>query len=36
MYVSSIPKKTLNYDRQVNIYDNESNKKVTLERKNFI
>ena len=28
--------KKLNYDPQVNIFDNESNKKVTLERKNFI
>ena len=29
-------KKTLKYDPQVNIFDNESNRKVTLERKNFI
>ena len=29
-------KKKVNYDPQVNIFDNESNKKVTLERKNFI
>ena len=28
--------KKLNYDPQVNVFDNESNKKVTLERKNFI
>ena len=28
--------KTLNYDPRVNIFDNKSNKKVTLERKNFI
>ena len=36
MYFSPIPKKTLKYDPQVNIFDNESNRKVTLERKNFI
>ena len=36
MYFSPIPKKTLNYDPQVNIFDNKSNSKVTLERKNFI
>ena len=29
-------KKKVNYDPQVNIFDNESNKKVTLERKTFI
>ena len=29
-------RKKLNYDPQVNVFDNESNKKVTLERKNFI
>ena len=28
--------KKLNYDPQVYVFDNESNKKVTLERKNFI
>ena len=28
--------KKLNFDPQVNVFDNESNKKVTLERKNFI
>ena len=27
--------KNLNYDPQVNVFDNESNKKVTLKRKNF-
>ena len=31
----SIPKK-INYDPQVNVFDSESDKKVTLERKNFI
>ena len=28
--------KKLNFDPQVNVFDNESNKKVTLERKNFV
>ena len=36
MYFLPIPKKTLKYDPQVSIFDNESNRKVTLERKNFI
>ena len=36
MYLLPIPKKPLKYDPQVNIFDNESNRKVTLERKNFI
>ena len=31
----SISKK-INYDPQVNVFDSESDKKVTLERKNFI
>ena len=37
MQNSSRPyQKKLNYDPQVNIFDNESNKDVTLERKNVI
>ena len=28
--------KNLNYHHQINIFDNENNKKVSLERKNFI
>ena len=36
MYFSPIPKKTLTYDPQVNIFDNEGDRKVTLERKNVI